>query len=370
MDTILVINAGSSDLRFQIYSVEGEGRLRQRLKGQMDGIGRCPRLRASKAGGGPLANRAYPVETVPDVAAAMDITSTWLRDELHINPIAVGHRVIHGCTEHDRPVLIDHEVLACLERLTALAPFDLPHNLAPIRSILANFLALPQVACFDTAFHRTRAAVADDCAIPRQLYAEGVRRYGSHGLTYEYIAKALPRIAPEIAMRRVIVARLGSEASMCALSGGLSVESTMAFTALDGLPMGVRAGQIDPKVAVRGDMRQLKASKDASAKFAIDHFVYRIGLNAGMLAAALQGLDAFVFTAEVGDNSALLRSRVAEQLAWLGVKLDAKENALQSRLISSPASRIPVYVVPSDEDIMIARHTLALLMNRSPGAPS
>lgn len=331
MDTILVINAGSSDLRFQIYSVEGDGRLRQRLKGEMDGIGRCPRLRASKAGGGPLANRAYPVETVPDVAAAMDITSTWLRDELHINPIAVGHRVIHGCTEHDRPVLIDHEVLACLERLTALAPFDLPHNLAPIRSILANFLALPQVACFDTAFHRTRAAVADDCAIPRQLYAEGVRRYGSHGLTYEYIAKALPRIAPEIAMRRVIVARLGSEASMCALSGGLSVESTMAFTALDGLPMGVRAGQIDPKVAVRGDMRQLKASKDASAKFAIDHFVYRIGLNAGMLAAALQGLDAFVFTAEVGDNSASATTPHCSVRAWRSSSHGSVSSSMQKR---------------------------------------
>ncbi|UPJ98720.1 hypothetical protein IVB07_15155 [Bradyrhizobium sp. 172] len=165
MDTILVINAGSSDLRFQIYSVEGEGRLRQRLKGQMDGIGRCPRLRASKAGGGPLANRAYPVETVPDVAAAMDITSTWLRDELHINPIAVGHRVLHGGPEHDRPVLIDHEVMARLERLTRSALFDLPHNLAPIRSILANFPAIPQVACFDAAFPGTHAAVADHSAV-------------------------------------------------------------------------------------------------------------------------------------------------------------------------------------------------------------
>jgi acetate kinase len=166
MDTILVVNAGSSDLRFHVYSVEGEGRLRQRLKGQMNGIGRCPRLRASRAGSGPLANRAYPTEAVPDVAAAMDIISAWLQDELHINPIAVGHRVIHGGTEHDRPVLIDHEVLACLERLTASAPFDLPRNLAPIRSILANLLAPPQVACFDTAFHRTHPAVAaTDCMV-------------------------------------------------------------------------------------------------------------------------------------------------------------------------------------------------------------
>ncbi|WOH61970.1 acetate kinase [Bradyrhizobium sp. BWC-3-1] len=370
MDTILVVNAGSSDLRFHVYSVEGEGRLRQRLKGQMNGIGRCPRLRASRAGSGPLANRAYPTEAVPDVAAAMDIISAWLQDELHINPIAVGHRVIHGGTEHDHPVLIDHEVLARLERLTASAPFDLPRNLAPIRSILANFLAPPQVACFDTAFHRTHPAVADHYAVPRTPYAEGVRRYGLHGLAYEYIAKALPKIAPEIAMGRVIVARLGSGASMCALSGGRSVESTMGFTALDELPMGAGPSQIDQGVMLSGDMRQLEASEDPNAKFAIDRFVYRIGLNAGMLAAALQGLDAFVFAAEVGENSASLRSRVAEQLAWLGVELDAKENALQSQLISSPASRIPVYVVPSDEDIMIARHTLALLMNGNSGMPS
>jgi acetate kinase len=166
MDTILVINAGSSDLRFHIYSVEGEGRLRQRLNGRMDGIGRCPRLRANKTGGGPLANRAYPVEAVPDVAAAMDIVGAWLRDELHIHSIAVGHRIIHGGAEHDRPIVIDQEVLACLERLTTLAPFDLPHNLAPIRSILANFPAVLQVACFDTAFHRTHAAVIDHYAIP------------------------------------------------------------------------------------------------------------------------------------------------------------------------------------------------------------
>ena len=166
MDTILVINAGPSDLRFQIYSVEGEGTLRQRLKGRIDGIGRCPRLRASKAGGGPLANRAYPVEAVLDVAAAMDLTSAWLLDELHIHPIAVGHRVVRGGPEHDRPVLIDHEVMACLERLTRSAPFDLPHNLAPIRSILANFPAIPQVACFDAAFPRTHAAVADHSAVP------------------------------------------------------------------------------------------------------------------------------------------------------------------------------------------------------------
>ncbi|WP_314945386.1 acetate/propionate family kinase [Bradyrhizobium cosmicum] len=400
MDTILVINAGSSHLRFQIYSVEGEGRLRQQLQGRIDGIGRCPRLQASRAAGDPLANRAYPVEAVPDISAALNIAGGWLRDELHISPIAVGHHVVHGGTEHDRSVLIDHGVLARLERLTALAPLHLPHNLAPIRSILVDFPSVPQVACFDTAFHRTHAAVADHYAIPPPLYVEGVRRYGFHGLSYEYIAKTLPMIAPKIALGRVIVARLGSGASMCALSGGRSVESTMGFSALDGLPMGARPGQIDPGVVlylisekgmsaqmvqeflhedcglkglsggVSGDVRQLEASQDPSAKFAIDYFVYRIGLNAGMLAAALQGLDAFVFTAEVGVNSASIRSRVVEQLAWLGVRLDVVENARKSQLISSAASRIPVYVVPSDEELMIARHTLALLMSGSSRAPS
>jgi acetate kinase len=392
MDTILVVNAGSSSIKFQVYSVEGDGKLRPRFKGEMDGIGSRPRLRASGAGGAPLANRVYPSEAVPDVPAAMEIAGGWLRDELRIHPIAIGHRIVHGGPEHSGPVLIDHGVVARLERFAALAPLHQLHNLAPIRSILAIFPALPQVACFDTAFHRTHAAVADHYAIPRRLYAEGVRRYGFHGLTYEYIAKTLPRIAPKIATGRVIVARLGSETSMCALSGGRSIESTMGFTALDGLPMGSRSGQLDPGVVlylisekgmsaskvqdylhgqcglkglsgVSSDMRELEMSEDTSAKLAIDHFVYRIGLNAGMLVAALQGLDAFVFTAGIGENSASIRARVVEQLAWLGVKLDAAENTRHSRLISSPASLIPVYVVPSNEELMIARHTLALLMD-------
>ncbi|MET4386081.1 acetate kinase [Bradyrhizobium sp. F1.4.3] len=394
MDTILVVNADPSSIKFQIYSVEGDGRLRQQLKGRMDGIGNRPRLRANGAGGYPLADRAYPIEAVPDVAAAMDIANAWLRDELRIHPIAIGHRVVHGGPDHDSPVLIDHGVVARLERFIALAPLHQPHNLAPIRSILANFPTLPQVACFDTAFHRTHAAVADHYAIPRRLYVEGVRRYGFHGLSYEYIAKNLPRIAPKIATGRVIVAHLGSSASMCALSGGRSIESTMGFSALDGLPMGSRPGQIDPGVVlylisekgmsaskvqdllygecglkglsgVSSDMRELEASEDTNAKLAIDYFAYRIGLNAGMLAAALQGLDAFVFTAGIGENSASIRARVAEQLAWLGVKLDVAENARHSQLISSSTSLIPVYVVSSDEGLMIARHTLALLMNGS-----
>ncbi len=392
MDTILVVNAGSSSVKFQIFSVEGEGRLKRLIKGQMDGIGSRPRLRAGGADSAPLADRAYPIESVPDVPAAMAIAGGWLRDELRISPMAVGHRVVHGGPDYDRPVLIDHGVVARLERLIALAPLHQPHNLAPIRSLLANFPGLPQVACFDTAFHRTHDAVADYYAIPHQLHAEGVRRYGFHGLSYEYIAKTLPQVAPEIAKGRVIVAHLGSGASMCALKGGRSIESTMGFTALDGLPMGTRPGQIDPGVVlylltekgmsasnaqnflyrdcglkglsgISNDMRELEASEDPKARLAVEYFVYRIGLNAGMLAAALQGLDAFVFTAGIGENSVRIRARIADQLGWLGVTLDDAENSRHARLISRSGSRIPVYVLPTDEELMIAQHTLSLLVN-------
>jgi acetate kinase len=398
MDTILVVNAGSSSVKFQIFTVEGEGRVRRQIKGQIDGIGSRPRLRATGADGGPLADRAYPIESVMDIPAALSTAGDWLRNELRISPMAVGHRVVHGGPDYDRPVLIDHGVVARLERFVALAPLHQPHNLAPIRSILANFPNLPQVACFDTAFHRTHDAVADYYAIPYQLHAEGVRRYGFHGLSYEYIAKTLPQIAPDIAKGRVIVAHLGSGASMCAMRGGRSAESTMGFTALDGLPMGTRPGQIDPGVVlylmtekgmsasnvqnflyrdcglkglsgVSNDMRELEASEDPRAKLAIEYFTYRIGLNTGMLAAALQGLDAFVFTAGIGENSARTRASVADQLAWLGVTLDPAENSRHARLISRSDSRIPVYVLPTDEELMIAQHTLSLLLNRPSANP-
>jgi acetate kinase len=393
MDTILVVNAGSSSVKFQVFAIEGEGRLQRQIKGQMDGIGSRPRLKASDAKGDPLANRTYPLETVPDVPAAMMVAGAWLREELRINPIAVGHRVVHGGPDYAQPVSIDHAVVARLERFISLAPLHQPHNLAPIRTILKNFPEMPQVACFDTAFHREHDALADHYAIPDQLYQEGVRRYGFHGLSYEYIARSLPRVAPDIAGGRVIVAHLGSGASMCAIKAGKSVESTMGFTALDGLAMGTRPGQLDPGVVlylisekgmsaanvqnmlyrdcglkglsgISNDMRELETSQDPRAAFAIDYFVYRIGLSAGLLAAALQGLDAFVFTAGIGENSVSIRARVAEKLAWLGIALDEAENARHATKISRSDSRIPVLVVPTDEELMIAQHTLALLMNR------
>jgi len=399
MDTILVVNAGSSSVKFQVFAVDIEGRLRREIKGQVDGIGSRPRLRATAAAGNTMADRAYPIESVADVPAALMLASAWLREELQLSPLAVGHRVVHGGPDYDRAVLIDHGVVARLERFTALAPLHQPHNLAPIRILLARFPALPQVACFDTAFHRGHDEVADHYAIPRRLHEEGVRRYGFHGLSYEYVAKALPQVAPEIASGRIIVAHLGSGASMCAIHGGRSVESTMGFTALDGLPMGTRAGQIDPGVIlylmmvkgmspsqvqdflyrdcglkglsdVSNDMRELEGSDDPRAAFAVDYFVHRISLHAGMLAAALQGLDGFVFTAGIGENSVGIRARIAERLGWLGASLDPVENARHAPRISRADSRIPLYIVPTDEELMIAQHTLSLLWNRQSSSSS
>ena len=388
MDSVLVVNAGSSSIKFELFTFNGAAKLTRKIKGQMDGIGTRPRLRASGADGKSLIDRTYDVAVISDAPAAMQTTGVWLREEHRTPPSAVGHRVVHGGPEYNSPVLIDDEVLTRLERYIPLAPLHQPHNLAPIRSILANLPHLPQVACFDTAFHRGHPAVADHFAVPQQLHAEGVRRYGFHGLSYEYIASRLPEVAPEIANGRVIVAHLGSGASMCALSGGRSVESTMGFTALDGLPMGTRSGQIDPGVVlylleqrkmsaaaaqdflyrecglkglsgISNDVRELQSSADPSAAFALDYFCYRVALHAGMLGAALRGLDAFVFTAGIGENSAAIRARIAARLAWLGAVVDEKANATHASRISAPNSRLALYVIPTDEELMIARHTLA-----------
>lgn len=394
MDTILVANAGSSSVKFQVFGIEQEGGLERQIKGQIDGVGSRPRMRVVSAAGDVLVDRTYEAVNVNDVAAALATAGAWLRDELNIHPVAIGHRVVHGGPDYDKPVGVDQDVLMRLERYISLAPLHQPYNLAPIRSILARFPEIPQVACFDTAFHRSHGALADHYAIPEQLYAEGIRRYGFHGLSYEYIASTLPKIAPEIASKRVIVAHLGSGASMCALIGGRSVESSMGFTALDGIPMGTRPGQIDPGVVlylmsekgkspadtqaflyrecglkglsgISNDMRELQDSSDPRAVFAVDYFVYRVGLNAGMLAAAMQGVDGFVFTAGIGENSPKTRSAIAARLAWLGVSLDPEANANNLQTISRRDSRVPVYVVPTDEELMIARHTLALLVQKS-----
>ena len=393
MDAVLVVNAGSSSVKFQIFAVSGPQQLRRLLKGQVDGIGSRPHLRAQTSDGALLIDR-HCGSDIADVPAAIAVAADWLRETQDVDPVAVGHRVVHGGPDYDRPVLIDQNVLAHLERYVPLAPLHQPNNLAPIRSLLALRPGVPQVACFDTAFHRRHSALADRYAIPERFYREGVRRYGFHGLSYEYIAGRLRDIAPDIAGARVIIAHLGSGASMCALAGGQSIESTMGFTALDGLPMGTRSGQIDPGVllylltekgmsakevetllyresglkglsGLGGDMRVLEASDSPAASLAIDYFVYRIGLSAGMLAAALGGLDAFVFTAGIGENSPNVRGRVAEKLVWLGALCDPVANGAGKSVISQPHSKVGIYMVPTDEELMIARHTLALLGGRT-----
>jgi len=398
MDAILVVNAGSSSVKFQVFAAVETDELKPIVKGQMDGIGTQPRLRAEAVDRTLLIDRTYTTDKVADVSAAIHEAGGWLRETQKVNLVAIGHRVVHGGSEYGRPVLIDAGVVSRLEKYVSLAPLHQPNNLAPIRSLLASHPNLPQVACFDTAFHRGHSAVADHFAIPQQLYDEGVRRYGFHGLSYEYIAERLRQVAPDVANRRVIVAHLGSGASMCALLEGRSIESTMGFTALDGLPMGTRPGQIDPGVVLyliaekgmsatavqdllyrecglkglsglSNDMRKLEASGVPRAAFAIDYFVYRAGLQAGMLAAALGGLDAFVFTAGIGENSPTIRGRICEKMSWLGLNLDPTANAAGAQLISQPRSRVAVYVIPTDEELMIARHTLALLPSRRTETP-
>jgi acetate kinase len=393
VDTILVVNAGSSSVKFQVFGADGTSGPRRLIKGQMDGIGTRPRLRAESADKTALIDQSYSPAQVSDVPAALLTAGAWLRETQKLAPAAVGHRVVHGGPQYDRPVMIDREVLANLERYVSLAPLHQPNNLAPIRTLLERFPDLPQVACFDTAFHRGHSAVADHFAIPARLHAEGVRRYGFHGLSYEYVAERLREVAPAVAKGRVIVAHLGSGASMCAIADGRSVESTMGFTALDGLPMGTRPGQIDPGVllylimekgmdpaavqdmlyresglkglsGISNDMRELQTNADPGAKLAVNYFVYRICLHTGMLAAALGGLDAFVFTAGVGENSPVIRARIAEKLAWLGVAFDPAANAAGGPLLSQAQSKVALYVVPTDEERMIARHTLALLPMR------
>ena len=397
MDAILVVNAGSSSVKFQIFDSSEPDAPRRLLKGQVDGIGARPRLRAEASDGSPLVDQSYAATEVADVPTATAVAAEWLRQTPGIELIAVGHRVVHGGPDYDRPVLIDKNVLARLERYVALAPLHQPNNLAVIRSLLALRPGLAQIACFDTAFHRSHSAVVDHYAIPEQFYREGVRRYGFHGLSYEYIAARLNEIAPDVVKGRVIVAHLGSGASMCALAGGRSIESTMGFTALDGLPMGTRSGQIDPGVllymlaerrmstkaledllyresglkgmsGLSNDMRELEASDAPAALLAIEHFVYRIGLNAGLLAAALGGLDTFVFTAGIGENSPMIRSRVAEKLVWLGARCDPAANSAARLVISHPHSKVGLYVVPTDEELMIARHALSLIAGRMSAA--
>jgi acetate kinase len=396
-DAILVINAGSSSLKFQVFALDS-GELEVRFRGLIDGIGTRPNFAVKDAEGAMVLDRPLNAAEGGGPAECLAFLGGWLREAVAgTNLVGVGHRVVHGGALYSAPVRIDAQVLAELEKFVPLAPLHQPHNLAPIRALMVSQPTLPQVACFDTAFHRTQPIEAELFALPKHFYDEGVLRYGFHGLSYEYIASQLPRIAPKIANGRVVVAHLGSGVSMCALAGGRSVATTMGFTALDGCPMGTRCGRLDPGVVIylareRGmsmdeieallyrksgllgisgvsnDMRDLLESEASGAKLAVDYFVYRIACELGSLAAALGGLDGIVFTAGVGENSAVIRARICERVAWLGLEFDAGANESGGPRISRPGSRVSAWVIPTNEELMIARQTRRVLAGIAPGA--
>jgi acetate kinase len=381
-----VINAGSSSLKFSFY--EGDDRL---LSGEVDGIGVHPRASAAGPDGETIdapdlgeKPPSLPSEVIPAILP-------WARERLGDRRLAaLGHRVVHGGLHHSRPARVTPELLAELETLVPLAPLHEPHNLAPIRMALDLNPELPQVACFDTAFHRTVPEIAQAFALPYSFYEEGIRRYGFHGLSYEYIASVLPLRAPEIANGRVVVAHLGNGCSACALRDGVSVATTMGFTALDGLPMGTRCGELDAGVVlhllqekgmrpdalvdllyrrsgmlglsgVSSDFRELLASSDPRARFALELFYYRVARHIASLAAALGGLDGIVFTAGIGENAAPVRGAICRACAWLGLELDEPANREHRERISAGASRVGAYVIKTDENLMIARHARALV---------
>jgi acetate kinase len=389
-DAIAVLNAGSSSLKFSVFAAR-DGALDLVARGQAEGLYTAPRFAAKDAAGNVVGEKVWGEGTKLGHDGALDHLVAFLRSELADHRlVGVGHRVVHGGLEYTQPVRLDPDVLSALEKYIPLAPLHQPHNLAPIRVLLERSPQLPQVACFDTAFHSGAPAVAQAFALPKSITDRGVRRYGFHGLSYEYVASVLPQHDARAAKGRTVVLHLGNGSSMCAMSACRSVGSTMGFTAADGLPMGTRCGNLDPgvvlylmdelKMDARGiekliyqqsgllgvsgissDMRTLEASGEPAAKAAIDLFAYRIGRELGSLAAALGGLDAIVFTAGIGENSGSLRERVCRDAAWLGVELDSAANAGGGPRISGEASRTSAWVIPTNEELMIARHTRRVL---------
>jgi acetate kinase len=393
-DVILVLNAGSSSVKFSMFAVDSEAPgLALRYRGAIEGLGSDPRFFVADADGRRVVDHAVAGRSLSagDHEAVLPVLHQWIArhtDQLRV--VAVGHRVVHGGEQFAAPVLVDAAILDQLEKLSPLAPLHQPHNLAAIRAIERIAPHLAQVACFDTAFHRTQPPIARRYALPRDLTAGGVKRYGFHGLSYEYIAGVLPGIVGDVAGGRVVVAHLGNGSSMCAMRDGRSVATTMGFTAVDGLPMGTRSGAIDPGVILyllseRGmsidevtdllyhrsgllgvsgmssDMRKLLASPAREAADAVDLFVYRIGRDLGSLAAALRGLDVLVFTAGIGEHAAPVRARVCEDAAWLGIRLDAAANLGDGPRISTADSPVSVWMIPTNEEMMIASHTLACI---------
>ena len=392
----LVLNAGSSSLKVSVYGRPEGGEWALDVRGGIEGIGTSPKLAARDGSGAVLADRTLPAADVRDLPAALDALAGWLHDRYRGAPVAgVGHRVVHGGAKYAKPCVVTPEVITNLRVLVPLAPLHQPHNLAAIKAVTERLPGVPQVACFDTAFHRGQPPLAELVPLPKQIRATGVQRYGFHGLSYEYIASTLPGTAPEIAERRVIVAHLGSGASLCAMKARKSVDCSMGFTALEGLCMGTRPGSLDPGVVlhlfqtlgmspaevetllykksgllglseISNDMRDLVSNPDPRARQAVDYFVYQAAKHIGALAAVLGGVDALVFTAGIGERSAEIRRRICAMSAWLGIELDAAANDRHATRITTPGSRVSAWVIPTNEELMIARHTGELLGLRHP----
>jgi len=385
---IAVLNAGSSSIKFALYDSGADGALLYR--GQIERIGVGPHLEVRDAAGKVVAEKRWSDDALDHHGATTEIMAHG-QELLAGRPVlAFGHRVVHGGTKFATPVRIDRAIVSELEALVPLAPLHQPHNLAPIEAIMEAAPHLPQIACFDTAFHRTQPMLAQEFALPRELTAGGVRRYGFHGLSYDFVTSRLRATQPALAQGRLIIAHLGNGASLCATRDGRSVASTMGFTALDGLMMGTRAGALDPGVilylaqqrgmsfaaiedllyrrsgllgvsGISSDMRTLRASTEPMAREAIDLFVYRIVREIGSLAAALGGIDGIVFTAGIGENDAATRAEIVEGCRWLGVTLDSARNGVGGERISADGSAVSAWIVPTDEERMIAHYTRAAL---------
>ncbi len=385
--SVLSLNAGSSSIKFALFDLAAG--LRETVRGEIESLATEPHFTARGAKGAVLAEKRLPKGFDGALHALLDFADAHLGQD---GLAAVGHRVVHGGAGHIAPEAVTPSLLASLVALTPLDPLHMPGSLAPMRAVAAARPGLPQVACFDTAFHHTVPAVASRIALPRAVTDAGVRRYGFHGLSYEYIAAHLAKQAPAAASGRVIAAHLGSGASMCAMKAGISIESTMGFSALDGLVMATRCGLLDPGVilylgrqghsftdietmlyrqsgllgvsGISGDVRVLLASDDPRARDAIEMFTYRIAFMAGALVSALGGLDGLVFTAGIGEHAPAIRAAVCNRLAWLGLRLDSAANAAGADRISAPDSTIEVRVIPTNEEAMIARHTSAVVQRQ------
>jgi acetate kinase len=389
-DYTLVLNAGSSSLKFCVFHRPESEDWCLESRGQIESIGAESRIFARDAQGRYLIDEK-PQTQVRDTREAVEVLAEWLGFTYGgARVVGVGHRVVHGGPRYAVPMVVTPQVLAELRRLVPLAPLHQPQNLAAIEAVSEHLPEVPQVACFDTSFHRNHAPIADLIPLPREIRGSELRRYGFHGLSYEYIASALPRVAPEIEHKRVIVAHLGNGASMCALNDGKSIDTSFGFTALDGLCMGTRPGSVDPGAilylfqtlelsakevetilyrksgllgisGISNDMRDLLRSSHEDARLAVDYFVLRAAKEIGALAAVLGGIDGLVFTAGIGENSAEIRRRICESSAWLGIELDAELNATKGPRISGKASKVSVWAIPTNEELMIARHTGLLL---------